>query len=236
MRLMFAAVPLWAALLPLAAYMVAIAVLHLRRRPVVLSGARDAMLLAAGVSGLVVAGPLALLQPLTGSSPWTAAALLAGFAILVAFAILAARPRLVVYNVGLDQLRPLVADVVTRIDPAARWAGEAAALPTRGLQLHLDARGAASSVSIIAAGSRPSAETWAEFSRRLRRGVTRIRVRRSPWGLAFLALAAAVVAAAWLASWPAAGATSAGAAARPACGPTWRASRGTTRPRVGSSC
>jgi hypothetical protein len=235
MRLLFAAVPLWVAMLPLAAYLAVIAGLHLRRRPVVLSGAWDALLLAAGVSGLVIAGPLAVLQPLTGASAWTAAALLAAFAILVAFAILAARPRLVVYNVGLDQLRPLLADVVARIDPAARWAGEAAALPTRGLQLHLDARGVARTVSIIAAGSRPSAETWAEFSRRLRRGLTRVRVRRSPWALAFLGLAAALVVAAWLAARPAS-VTSAAPGAASASGPTWRAVRDTTRPPVASWC
>lgn len=235
MRLLFASVPLWVAMLPLAGYLVIIAALHLRRRPVVLSGAWDALLLAAGVSGLVVAGPLAVLQPLTGASAWTAAALLAAFAILVAFAMLAARPRLVVYNVGLDQLRPLLADVVSRIDPAARWAGEAAALPTRGLQLHLDARGVARTVSIIAAGTRPSAETWAEFNRRLRRGVTRIRVRRSPWAVAFFGLAAALVAAAWLAARPT-GVTSGARGAASACGPTWPGVRGTTRPPGGSWC
>lgn len=235
MRLLFATVPLWVALLPLAAYLTVIAGLHLRRRPVVLSGAWDAVLLAAGVSGLVVAGPLAVLQPLTGASPWTAAALVAAFAIVVAFAILAARPRLVVYNVGLDQLRPLLSSVIARLDPAARWAGEAAALPDRGLQVHLDARGVAHSVSIIAAGSRPSAETWAELSRRLRRGLIRVRVKRSPWALAFLGLAAALVGAAWLASRPAT-VTSAGPGAASACDPTWRASPGTIPPPAGSSC
>lgn len=235
MRLVFATVPLWVAMLPLAAYLALVAGLHLRRRPVVLSGAWDATLLAAGVSGLVIAGPFALLQPLTGASPWTAAALVAAFAIVVAFAILAARPRLVVYNVGLDQLRPLLADVVSRLDPAARWAGEAAAMPARGLQVHLDARGVARSVSIIAAGSRPSAETWAELSRRLRRGLTRVRVQRSPWAIAFLGLAAAIVVAAWFASRPT-GVTSAGRGAASASGPTWRAVRDTTRPPVASWC
>lgn len=235
MSVLFAAVPLWVAMLPLAAYLAVIATLHLRRRPVILTGAWDAMLLAAGVSGLVIAGPLALLQPLTGASPWTAAALLAAFAIIVAFAILAARPRLVVYNVGLDQLRPLLVDVVARLDPDSRWAGEAAALPTRGLQLHLDSRGVARSVSIIAAGTRPSPETWAEFSRRLRRGLMRVRVPRSPWAIAFLGLAAAVVLAAWFASRPS-DVTSDARGAVSACGPTWRAFPGTIPPPAGSSC
>lgn len=201
MRLAFTAIPLWLALLPLAAYLAVIGSFHLRRRPVVVTGSVDGALLAAGVSGLVMAGPLALLQPLAGTSPWTAIAFLAACVILVASAILATRPRMVVYNVGLDRLRPVVAELVAGLDPASRWAGETVALPSRGLQIHLDDRGPARSVSVIAAGSRPAHEAWGEFSRHLRRGIGAIQVRRSAWGgYVFLALAAAVAAASWAAA------------------------------------
>ncbi|MBM4010209.1 MAG: hypothetical protein ACKO4Z_05470 [Planctomycetota bacterium] len=201
MRLAFTAIPLWLALLPLAAYLVVIGSFHLRRRPVLVAGAVDGALLAAGVSGLVMAGPLALLQPLAGTSPWTAVAFLAACVIMLAFAILATRPRIVIYNIGLDRLRPVVAELVGCLDPAARWAGETAALPSRGLQIHLDDRGPARCVSVIAAGSRPATEAWSEFSRHLRRGIATIEVRRSPWaGYALFALAAAVVAASWAVS------------------------------------
>ena len=64
----FAAVPLWAAILPAAAYLLALTGLHVRRRPSVLAGAIDLLLLAAGTAGLAVAGPLALLQPVVGST------------------------------------------------------------------------------------------------------------------------------------------------------------------------
>jgi hypothetical protein len=200
MRIVFTGMPLWAALVPLAAYLMAIGAVHLRRKPVALSGQVDALLLATAVSGFVMVGPLALLQPATGTSAWTAVALLLGFALLVGCALLAARPRLIVYNVGIDQLRPVVAEVVAGLDAAARWAGETAALPTRGLQIHLDDRGPARSVSIIAAGGRPSAESWSEFSRRLRRATAGLRVRSSPWGGGFAALGAALAGTAvWLA-------------------------------------
>jgi hypothetical protein len=192
--------PLWAALVPLAVYLMVIGAVHLRRKPVAVSGQVDALLLAAAVSGFVMAGPLALLQPAAGTSAWTAVALLVGFALLVGCALLAARPRLVIYNIGIDQLRPVVAEVVGGLDAAARWAGETAALPTRGLQIHLDDRGPARTVSIIAAGGRTSAESWSEFCRRLRRSTAGLRVRSSPWGGAFATLGAALAgAAAWLA-------------------------------------
>lgn len=199
MRIALTDVPLWAALVPVAAYLVAVGCLHLRRRPVALSGHVDVALLTLGIAGMVIAGPLALLQPGVGTSAWTAAVLLLGFAVVVAGAVLAARPRMVIYNVGLDQMRPVVASVAAGLDPTARWAGETAALPARGLQVHLDERGPARTVSVIAAG-RTSAEAWAEFSRRLRRAIRTIRVRPSPWAWAFLSAGFAVAgASAWLA-------------------------------------
>jgi hypothetical protein len=181
----FAAVPLWAAILPAAAYLLALAGLHVRRRPSVVAGASDLLLLAAATAGLAVAGPLALLQPVAGGTAWAAGVLLLGAGLLFAALLLAARPRLVVYNITPEQLRPLVAEVVTTLDPTARWAGETVALPGRGIQVHLDGRGGMRSVSLVALGGRTSAEGWAEFSRRLRQAIRGLRVRTSPWAVVF---------------------------------------------------
>jgi hypothetical protein len=203
MNIALAELPLWVALLPLAAYLLLLGGLHVRRRPMIFSGPFDAVMLAAAVSGLVVAGPLALLQPAAGTSVWTAVVLLLAFVLLVAFALLAARPRLVVYNVGIDQLRPIIVELVTGLDGSARWAGETVALPARGLQLHLDDRGPARTVSIIAGGSQASAESWAEFSRRLRRAIRPLRVKSSPWAAVFAGLGVALLLAAiWFAIGP----------------------------------
>jgi len=208
MNVLLSRIPLWAAVLPLAAYLCTIGWLHVRRRPVAVSGPLDAVLLAVGLSGLVAAGPLALLQPAVGISPWAAAILLLAFVLVVACCVLAARPRLVVYNVSLDQVRPIVAEVTSALDPTARWAGETVALPGRGLQVHLDGRGLARTVTLVAVGSRTSAEAWTEFARRMRRAVRGLRVRSSSWGPTFLGLGLAVAAiAAWMAirSWIPAG-------------------------------
>ena len=195
-----ASVPLWSALLPLGIYFLFLGWLHLRGRPIAVSGGWDFAVLAGGLAGLAVVGPLALLQPLAGGSRWSALMLLLGCGLLVAIAVLAMRPRLVVYNITLEQLRPIVAEIAMALDPSARWAGESAALPARGIQLHLDGRGAMRSVSVVAVGTRTSPEGWAEFSRRLRQAVGRLRVRASPWGAGFASLGVAVVAAAlWLA-------------------------------------
>lgn len=181
----FAAVPLWAAILPAAAYLLMLAGLHLRRRPSAMAGSSDLLLLAAGTAGLAVAGPLALLQPVVGGTVWAALMLLLGVGLVFAALLLAARPRLVVYNITLEQLRPVVAEIVATLDPTARWAGETVALPGRGIQVHLDGRGGMRSVSVVALGGRTSAEGWAEFSRRLRQALRGLRVRSSPWAAVF---------------------------------------------------
>lgn len=43
MRIVFTGMPLWTALIPLAAYLLAIGLVHLRRRPVAISGQVDAL-------------------------------------------------------------------------------------------------------------------------------------------------------------------------------------------------
>lgn len=188
-----AGIPLSIAMLPLGGYLLLIGWFHLRRRPVLLPGAVDLALLAAGVSGLVLVGPLALVQPAVGTSPWAAAMLVLVGGLIVGVAILVMRPRLVIYNATIDRLRPVVVEVVSGLDGSARWAGETVALPARGLQVSLDGRGVTRCVSLVATGTRTSNEAWSEFARRIRRGVRPVRVRRNPWGLVAVMLGLAIV-------------------------------------------
>lgn len=188
-----AAIPLWAAVLPLGAYLAILGGFHLRRRPTLLGGGQDLVLLAAAVSGLVMAGPLALVQPALGATPWATGMLLLLFTLAVAVGILATRPRLVVYNMTVEQLRPILAEVTSGLDPSARWAGESVALPTRGLQVLVDGHGLAKSVSVVAVGGRMSAEAWTEFARRMRQAVGFLRVRRNLWGGIFSAIGLLII-------------------------------------------
>jgi hypothetical protein len=199
---MLATVPLWIACLLPGLYLLGIAVVHLRRRPLAVAGSWDLALVAAAVTGLAMAGPLELIQPVAVRGAWRLVlpAVLCG--LLTALAILVTRPRLVVYNVTLEQLRPVVVQVASSLDRQARWAGETVALPGRGIQVTLDGR-TARCVSLAAIGGRTSPEGWAEFSRRVRRAVRVLRVRSSPWAAVFGGCGAAVVAAAvWLAVRP----------------------------------
>lgn len=187
--------PLWAAFVPLGLYLLVVGGAHLRRRPVAIAGGWDWTLLGAAVAGLMVVGPLALLQPAMGNAPWTVILLLMLFVLLVALGALVSRPRLVIYNITPDQLRPLLADVVTALDASARWAGNTAAMPQRQLEVRVDGHGPWRTVSLIAGGDRPGAEGWNELCRRLRSELRGLRVRSSPWAALFLSLGAVVLAA-----------------------------------------
>jgi hypothetical protein len=194
--------PAWARpeTLLMAAFLLVLAWAHLRRRPLAVSGVFDGVMLAAAVSGLAVVGPLALLVPVTGGSPWSWPVLAFLFALCVAVSVLVSRPRMVVYNITVEQFRPLVAEVVSSLDPTARWAGESAALPERGFQLHIEGNGSLRTVSVVNVGERSSPEGWGEFTRRLRRAVRGLPVRRSPWGGLFAGLGCGLIAVAtWLA-------------------------------------
>jgi hypothetical protein len=185
--------PLSVGLAVLAAYLVGLGVVLLRRRPLAVSGGLDGGLLAAALSGLVMAGPLAAVRPLLAAVPWNGPLLVIAYVVGVAGLLLLARPRLVVYNCTVEQLRPLVVEAVAALDSAARWAGESAALPTKNLQIHLDDRGLRA-VSLVAVGGRPSLESWGELCGSLRPALRAMRVRPSLLGWMLLAAACLLLA------------------------------------------
>jgi len=197
-----AGLPLWIALVPLAIYLLALALVHVRRRPLVVPGSWDLAVLVGSVAGLAVGGPLAAFVPPAAEGLWRWLLPVGALVLLTAAAGLAARPRLIVYNLSGEQLRPVVAEVAASLDHESRWAGETVALPGRGLQVHLET-GGMRSVSLVAMGSRTSPEAWAEFGRRVRRALALVPVRPSPWAWLFAAAAAVVLAVAgWLALRP----------------------------------
>jgi hypothetical protein len=87
-------IPLWLACLLPGLYLLGIAVVHVRHRPLAVPGGWDLAIVAAAVAGLAMAGPLDLIQPVAIRGPWRLVlpAVLCG--LLVALAILVARPRL----------------------------------------------------------------------------------------------------------------------------------------------
>jgi hypothetical protein len=158
------------ALGPLATYLIALGLVLLSGRPLVVSGARDAAALAVAISGFVIAGPMELFLVEEAAVRYGAVVwimMLAFYGLVVVLFILSLRPRLVVYNITLDQLRPVLADVAMRLDSDARWAGESLTLPQLGVHLYLDFLPVSRNIQLASAGSEQNMLGWKHLEKAL---------------------------------------------------------------------
>ncbi len=158
------------AMLPLAVYLLMLAAVNFARRPVVVTGARDMAGLGLAVIGLLIVGPIELLLPVLPSdaSGYYWLLLLLIYGLILTLGVLLSAPRLVVYNVSLDQLRTVLSEVVTELDSEARWAGSSVALPRLHVELHLDDNPTTRNVSLVATSAPQSYSGWRELEKALR--------------------------------------------------------------------
>lgn len=174
------------AVVPLALYLLAIGMINLIRRPIVVSGAKDAVALGLAVSGMVIAGPMELFLPAAtafklGALVWV---LLLGFYFLsLTLIVLLMRPRIVIYNVGPEKIRPILANVAGQLDNEARWAGDCLYLPTLGVQLHAESASLVRNVQLVANGAAQSFEGWARLEKALRSALEQTTGPRNLYGL-----------------------------------------------------
>lgn len=178
---------------PLAAYLIILAGMHLVGRPVMVTGLRDAAALAVGLIGLVAVGPMELFMPETAADhfgPRVWLLLFGLYGLTVLLIVLLMRPRLVIYNLDAEQLRPLLNAALHQLDEEPRWAGECLSLPRLGVQLYLEGSGQAlRHIELVAAGYRQNYDGWKRFERALRAQLHQFSVRPNPWGGIFLGAA-----------------------------------------------
>jgi hypothetical protein len=158
------------ALLPLASYCLLLGILNARRKAFITSGGADLATLGVALSGMVFVGPLELFRPEAataefGSSVWLFLLLL--YWLCIWLAVLLGRPRLVVYNISSEELRPLLSEVARSLDPQARWAGDSLSLPTVDVQLHLETFEIMRHVSLVASGAKQNINTWRQLGTQL---------------------------------------------------------------------
>lgn len=178
------------ALGPLAVYLLGISVINMRRRPTLLSGTSDTAGVGLGVIGLIIIGPMELFMPDAaaarfGSFAWLF--MIGLYGMVLVLALLTLRPRLVIYNISSDELRAVLGDVVERLEPEARWAGDCLAFPKLGVQLYLDATPALRNVSLVAGGHLQNPLGWKRFELELAQSLKTIRVNWNHRAIGLLA-------------------------------------------------
>lgn len=174
---------------PLAVYCILLAAINLRPRPFVTSGTRDTLALGVAISGFAVVGPMELFLPLQaahrfGALVWVL--MIAFYGLCLTLMVLLMRPRLVIYNSTIDQLRPILAGVVGELDKDARWAGDSLLLPNLGVQLHLESFAAMRNLQLVSSSSRQSYNGWRQLELGLTRAFGDSRSRPNPYGVILL--------------------------------------------------
>ncbi len=155
---------------PLAIYFLLIGSVNLSRRPILAPGGRDFFTLALGLFGVFLVGPIEYLLPERVLSYYGAIAWLMATALYFLWtivAVLTMRPRLIIYNISADKLRPILAEAVEKIDEEARWAGDCLALPTLKIQLVVESFRLSKNVSLKAVGRSQNFQGWRKLERAL---------------------------------------------------------------------
>ncbi len=175
---------------PVAIYLLLIGAINLTRRPFLVSGGREMAALALAVAGLMIVGPIELFFPTSASvrfGPYVWVLLLLLYCLVVVLVLLLLRPRITVYNISIDELRPILADLVTHLDSESRWAGDALVLPTLKVQLSLEPTAGMRNVSLAAVGPEQDPAGWRRLEAALADALAVFEVPRNPRGYSFVA-------------------------------------------------
>ena len=183
------------ALGPLAAYLLLVGILNLSRRPFLTTGTRDLYALGLAISGLMIVGPLNLFMPdraaqMLGPHVWLM--LVALYALCLTLIVLLVRPRLVIYNISYDQLRPLLANMISRLNLEHQWAGESLALPEFGVQLEIVKFSALRNISLLATAAEQDHSGWWRLEAELARELRGVAVKPNPLGVLLVAVGIAI--------------------------------------------
>lgn len=181
---------------PVAMYLLLLGAVNLSRRPLLVSGVRDVATLALAISGLAIVGPMELFFPYAAAmrfGPHVWLLLLGLYVMCVVLVLLLLRPRLVIYNISVDKLRPILAELVDRLDPAARWAGDSLVLPGLGVQLYVDHFATMRCASLISTGRNQSHPGWRRLEAVLGDAMAREEVARNPRGLTLLGIGLLII-------------------------------------------
>jgi len=171
------------ALGPVAIYLLLLGGINLSRRPFLVSGTRDSAALALALSGFAIIGPIELFFPEAAAiafGPYVWVFLISLYALCLVLVLLLARPRLIVYNISVDELHSVLAELAVRLDHDAPWAGESLSLKNLGVQLHVHCVASMRNVSLVGTSLKQNYLGWRRLEESLREEFSRVEVARNP--------------------------------------------------------
>lgn len=173
------------ALGPLAFYLLYIGKINLLHRPVLLNGTWDIFALGAGLSGMIFLGPYHLLMPPAamvrfGAFVWLLLAILYA----LCFVLLSSKlqPRLVIYNMTEQQLRPVLAAAAHRLGWESRWAENVLTFSTHEIQLEMDFFSLLKNITLRRTSVMQNHGNWRRLERALQAELQVVKVAPNPPG------------------------------------------------------
>jgi hypothetical protein len=184
------------ALLPLALYLLWQGAMSLRLRPRWISGTANTIGVAWALLGLAVVGPLPVFLPTHAIQRFNVLIwwmVLALYILVTILIVLLSRPHAFVANITREALKPLIADIVMRLDSRCTWAGDSVCLPQLGLEFRLEPQPFFKVIYIQALGAQPNMAAWDQFQRELRAALRPLHTGVNPWGWSLIFAGAALV-------------------------------------------
>lgn len=185
---------------PLALYLLVIGAIHLRRRPLLIGGARDTLALMLAVAGLLAVGPLELFMPEHAATRFGAVVwlLFLGLYVLVmVLALTGQRPQWVIYHVAPEDALTAIETACQEADPNFFLVGNTLYSPKLDVELRIQA-GRRWRTTVVSAARTPSLDVWRQLERGLSQTLASVACRPTWIGPVLVAAALAL----WLAaSW-----------------------------------
>jgi hypothetical protein len=180
---------------PLAIYLLLLGLINVSRRPLIISGTRETLALGLALMGLVTIGPMQLFMPQEAAGrfgQFVSLLLAAFYGLCLALVIILSRPRLIVYNISLEQMRTVLEETAHRLDPDTTRAGQSISMPLARVHLQLEHFAPLGNVSLVATCDDQSIGGWRRLESALRRKLRDTTVSTQPHGF-WLALAGVVI-------------------------------------------
>ncbi len=192
---------------PLGDYFLLIGMVCLQRRPFVTTGARDAAAIGIAIMGFVIVGPMELFFPEQAAGrfgPYVWLLLIAFYGLCVSLVVLLMRPRLIVYNLSPEKLRPVLASAALELDPKSRWNGDSLSMPSLDVHLHLEGNSWLSNAQLVSVGERQRFESWRALEKKLREQLKEIKSETVVFGVSLITVSVLLAAAAvlWILAQP----------------------------------
>jgi hypothetical protein len=181
------------ATVPLALYFVWLAMINLRRRATVTTGAAELVRWACALTGLILVGPLQLAMPEEAAyrlGGWVWLPILALLALLLLFLRLSSKPRIVIYNLAAEEFVPLLQQVSQGLDAEATTCNAILNLPSLHLQAVVEAWPSMKSHVILATSRTQSWAVWQKLFIALRAELGKRTSQPNPRGWTFAMIAA----------------------------------------------